>query len=110
MRLRVLDDAVREAQVTIDSRLPQLPRLLALAAGRSALLRPVLVPEGTAAGSQDHVGVTQVLEERRQAQSVHPTGNDGGGLLHALPLLVVVRAIREVILQHECDTLSDASP
>merc|ERR1719284_1469409 len=105
MRLRVLDDAVREAQVTIDSRLPQLPRLLALAAGRSALLWPILVPEGTATGSQDHVGVAQVLEECRQAQSVHPTGDDGGGLLHALPLLVIVGPRRLIVLQHECDAL-----
>merc|ERR1712050_212960 len=105
MCLRILNDAVRKADVTVGARLPQLPRLLSLAAGRSALLRPILVPEGTATGRQDHVGVAQVLEECRQAQSVHPTGDDGGGLLHALPLLVIVGPRRLIVLQHECDAL-----
>merc|ERR1711920_310484 len=86
VRLRVLDDSVREAHVAVGACLPQLPRLFALAARDRALLRAVLVPEGAAAGRQDHVGVAQILEERRQAERVHATRDDRGGLFHALPL------------------------
>merc|ERR1712060_117988 len=55
VRLGVLDHAIDQAHVTIGAGLPQLPRLLALTARDGTLLRPVLVAEGAAAGSQDHV-------------------------------------------------------
>merc|ERR1711933_232657 len=103
VRLRVLDDSVREAHVAVGACLPQLPRLFALAARDRALLRPVLVPEGAAAGRQDHVRVAQVLEERRQAERVHATRDDRGGLFHALPLLAVVGSVGRVVLQHVSD-------
>merc|ERR1712151_1443127 len=51
VRLRVLDDSVREAHVAVGACLPQLPRLFALAARDRTLLRPVLVPEGAASPS-----------------------------------------------------------
>ena len=60
----------------------------------------VLVAKGSTTSSQDHVGVSKVLEECWQTESVHATGDDGGGLLHALPLLAVVGTIGLVILQH----------
>jgi len=100
MRLRVLDDTIGETDVAIGACLPQLPRLLALAAGCRALLRPVLVPEGATPGSQDHIGVTQVLEEGRQSERVHTARNDGCGLLHALPLLMVIGTVSLILLQH----------
>mmetsp|Transcript_52714 Transcript_52714/g.146870 ORF Transcript_52714/g.146870 Transcript_52714/m.146870 type:complete len:456 (-) Transcript_52714:597-1964(-) len=98
VRLRVLDDAVGEADVAVGTSLPQLPRLLALAARRGTLLRPVLVAERPPACGQDHVGVAQVLEERGQPEGVHAAGNDRRGLLHALPLLVIVRPVGRVFL------------
>ena len=61
--------------------------------------------EGATASGQDHVGMAQVLEECWQAQGVHTTRDDGGGLLHALPLLTVVGAVSLVVLQHEGDVL-----
>merc|ERR1719271_819513 len=63
--LRELDDAIRERDVAVGARLPQLPRLLALPARSCPLLRTVLVSESATAGRQDHVGVAQVLEEGR---------------------------------------------
>ena len=105
MGLGELDDAIAQADVAVLARPPCLPGLLTLTAGDGTRLGTVLVPEGATTGSQDHVGVTQVLEESRQAQRVHATRDDRGGLLHALPLLVVVRAIGRVILQHEGNVL-----
>jgi len=63
------------------------------------------VSEGTSAGSEDHVGVAQVLKEGWQAQSIHAARNNRGGLLHAFPLLAIVWAISLIILQHEGDVL-----
>merc|ERR1712061_714362 len=71
MSLRILDDTVRQADVTIGARLPQLPRLLALAARCGALLGAILVPERTATSCQDNIRVAQVLEEGWQPQGVH---------------------------------------
>merc|ERR1712151_962226 len=105
MSLRILDDTIRQADVTIGASLPQLPRLLALAARCSALLGAILVPERAAASSQDDIGVAQVLEEGWQPQGVHAARDDRRSLLHALPLLVIVRAISLVVLQHVCDAL-----
>mmetsp|Transcript_62305 Transcript_62305/g.163596 ORF Transcript_62305/g.163596 Transcript_62305/m.163596 type:complete len:616 (+) Transcript_62305:129-1976(+) len=100
VRLGKLDHAIRQAHVAVGARLPELPGLLTLAAGRGALLRAVLVAEGATAGREDHVRVAQVLEEGREAERVHAARDDGRGLRHALPLLVVVRAIGLVLLQH----------
>merc|ERR1712137_898171 len=103
MRLRILDHAIRQADITVGARLPQLPSLLTLSTRDGSLLRPILVPERTSAGSKDDIGVPEVLEESREAKCVHATRNDWGRLLHALPLLSEVRAIRLVILKHERD-------
>ena len=84
------------------------PRLLALTARVSALLGSILVAEGTAAGCHNDVGVAQILEERWQSQGIHSARDDGRRLRHALPLLVVIRAIRLFFLQHERDVLSEA--
>ena len=100
-----LDDAIAQADVAILSGLPGLPSLLALAAGDGTRLGSILVAERATTGSQDHVGVAQVLEEGWQAQGIHATGDDGGGLLHALPLLVIVGAIGLIVLKHEGDVL-----
>ena len=105
MGLSELDDAIAQADVAVLSGLPGLPGLLALSAGDGTRLGSVLVAEGATAGSEDHVGVAQVLEEGRQAESIHATRDDGSGLLHALPLLVVVGAIGLIVLKHEGDVL-----
>ena len=105
MGLGELDDAIAQADVAVLSGPPGLPGLLTLAAGDGTRLGSILVAEGATTGGQDHVGVAQVLEEGRQAQGVHAAGDDGGGLLHALPLLVVVGAIGLIVLQHEGDVL-----
>ena len=105
MGLRELNHAVAEADVAILSGLPGLPGLLALSAGDGTRLGSVLVAEGATSCGQDHVGVAQVLEEGWQTQGVHATRDDGRGLLHALPLLVVVGAIGLIVLKHEGDVL-----
>ena len=105
MGLCELNHAVTQADVAVLASLPGLPSLLTLAAGDGTRLGSILVAEGAATGSEDHVGVAQVLEEGRQAERVHAAGNDGSGLLHALPLLVVVGAIGLIVLKHEGDVL-----
>ena len=42
--------------------------------------------EGSTTGRQDHIRVSQVLEECWQTQGVHATRDDWGGLWHALPV------------------------
>ena len=105
MRLGELDDAIAQADVAVLSGPPGLPGLLTLSAGDGTWLGSILVAEGATTGGQDHVGVAQVFEEGRQAERVHATGDDGGGLLHALPLLVIVGAIGLIVLKHEGDVL-----
>mmetsp|Transcript_78150 Transcript_78150/g.171343 ORF Transcript_78150/g.171343 Transcript_78150/m.171343 type:complete len:728 (+) Transcript_78150:314-2497(+) len=103
--LRILDHTLAERHVSVLAVLPILPGLLRLAAGDGTRLRTVLVAEGTSTSSQDDVGVPQVVEESWEPQSVHAARNDGSGLLHAFPLLMVVRAICGVLLQHVGDVL-----
>mmetsp|Transcript_39195 Transcript_39195/g.99544 ORF Transcript_39195/g.99544 Transcript_39195/m.99544 type:complete len:477 (+) Transcript_39195:555-1985(+) len=105
MGLGVFDHTVGQRDVAISAGLPHLPRLLTLTARRRTLLRSVLVTESTATSGQNDVGMTEVLEESRQTQSIHATRDDRSCLLHALPILVVVWAIRLVLLQHERDVL-----
>merc|ERR1712137_445401 len=105
MSLRILDNSIRQADIAVHARLPQLPCLLTLTAGSRTLLWPILVAEGAATCSQNHIRVTQVLEEGRQAKGVHATRDDRRGLLHALPSLVIVGPIRLVLLQHEGNVL-----
>ena len=66
--------------------------------------------EGAALRSQVDVGVTRILEEGGEAQGIHATGDDGGELDHALPLLVVVRAISLIPLEHACAALVIGTP
>merc|ERR1719281_2080701 len=70
VRLGIFDDTVGQADIAIHASFPEHPRLLPLAAGDRTLLRPVLVAKSTPARCQDDVGVAEVLEERRQAESV----------------------------------------
>jgi hypothetical protein len=83
--------------------LPNHPSIFSLTARDGALFRSVLVTEGTTASGQYGVRLAQVLEENWQAQSLHAARDDWCRLRHALPLLVVVRAIRFVLLQHGRD-------
>merc|ERR1712060_1019653 len=103
--LRVLNDAIGQTDLSIRAGLPKLPCLLALATRCGTLLRPVLVPESASTCGQDDIGVAQVLEESRQTQGVHASRDDGRGLLHALPWLTIVRAVRLVLLEHERNVL-----
>merc|ERR1719253_62878 len=52
--LRELDDAIRQADLAVGARLPELPNILTLMIGRGALLRAVLVADGAASGREDH--------------------------------------------------------
>merc|ERR1719352_1887828 len=101
--LGVLDDTIGQADVAKLTRFPSQPSGLALAARGGALLWAILVSEGAAASSEDNVGVVKVLKEGRQAKCIHATRDDWGCLRHALPLLVVVRAIGRIILKHVRD-------
>merc|ERR1712203_216021 len=83
--LCILNDAIGQAHLSIRAGLPKLPCFLALATRRGALLRPILVPESAPARGQNDIGVAQILEERRQTQSVHASRDDGRSLLHTLP-------------------------
>mmetsp|Transcript_39372 Transcript_39372/g.85997 ORF Transcript_39372/g.85997 Transcript_39372/m.85997 type:complete len:218 (+) Transcript_39372:3-656(+) len=105
MRLCVLNHAIGKGDIPIDSSLPHDPCCLALAARRGSLLRAVLVAEGSSASRQNHIGMTQILEEGRKTQCVHASRDDWSGLWHALPLLVVVWPISVVLLEHECNVL-----
>ena len=51
----------------------------------------------------DHIAMTQILEEARQTQRIHATGDDRGGWLHAQPFLMVVGTIGRVALYHVGD-------
>merc|ERR1719323_650250 len=57
MGLCILDDAIRQAHITVHTSLPEHPRLLTLAAGNSALLRSIFVAERSTTGRQDDVGM-----------------------------------------------------
>merc|ERR1712203_1342882 len=83
--LCILNYAIGQADLSIRAGLPKLPCLLALATRCGSLLRPILVPESAPARGQNDIGVAQVLEERRQTQSVHASRDDGRSLLHTLP-------------------------
>ncbi len=80
-----------------------LPALIGLAQRLGASCRRVDMAVGAAARGVDHVAVAQVLEEAGQAQRVHAAGNDGGGGLHAVPLLIIDRALALVALDHVGD-------
>jgi hypothetical protein len=86
---------------------PNLPAFhcIQATARDGALLRSILVTEGTTRSGPNDVRLAQVLEESWQAQSLHAARDDWCRLRHALPFLVVVRAIRFVLLQHESDVL-----
>eukprot|EP00438_Fugacium_kawagutii_P012061 Skav228750 [mRNA] locus=scaffold1034:4673:6050:+ [translate_table: standard] len=105
MGLGILNHTITQADVAELAGLPLLPGLLTLTARDGTNLGSILVTERATTSGQDHVGVSQVLEEGWQAQGVHTTRDDGGGLLHALPLLTVVRTICLVILQHVSNVL-----
>merc|ERR1711976_96250 len=78
---------------------------LTLATRHCALLRAILVAESATTGCEDDIGVAQILEECWQTEGVHATGDDWCRLDHSLPLLMKVRAVGLIILQHECNTL-----
>merc|ERR1719220_1227534 len=85
MRLGVLNDTIRQAAIAIHASLPKHPRLFALAAGHGPLFWAVFVAECTTTSSQDNVRVAEILEEGREAESVHATRDDGCRLHHAFP-------------------------
>src|SRR3989344_2047392 len=81
------------------------PALVGLAQRDRAGRRRINMAVGTAAGGVDDVAVAEVLEEARQAQRVHAAGDDRRGRLHAVPLLVVHRALALVAFDHVGDDL-----
>merc|ERR1719387_1159529 len=103
--LRKFDDAVRKRHIAIGAPLPLIPGHLSLCARDGALLRSILVTKRTAASRRDHVRMAKIHEKCRKPQRVHATRDDGGRLLHALPLLVVVWTVSLVVLEHESDVL-----
>merc|ERR1719220_1772949 len=105
MRLGIFNDTIRQAHIAIHASLPKHPCLFALAAGHGPLLWAVFVAEGATTSCQDNVRVAEILKEGWQPECVHATGDDGCGLDHALPLLVIIGPIGFVLLQHVGDAL-----
>merc|ERR1719412_2178663 len=105
MGLSILHHTVRQWNISIGASLPQLPSLFTLPARHSALFRTILVAEGSSSSRQYDIGMSQVLKERREPQCIHAARDNGRGLDHALPLLLVVRSISNVILKHVCNEL-----
>ena len=83
----------------------RLPALVGLAQRDRTGGRRIDVAVGATTRGVDHVAVAQVFKEARQTQRVHAARDDRGGGLHAVPLLVVDRALGFVALDHVGDVL-----
>src|SRR5450759_1884714 len=79
------------------------PAFVRLTQRNRAGSRGVDVAVRTATCGIDHVAVAEVFEEAWQTQRVHTAGDDRGSRLHAQPLLMVVRTIGRIALDHISD-------
>merc|ERR1719412_505342 len=105
MGLGILHHTIRQWNISVGTCLPQLPSLFTLPTGHSALFRTIFVAEGSSSRRQNDIGMSQVLKECREPQRIHAARDNGRGLDHALPLLLVVGSISYVILKHVCNEL-----
>merc|ERR1719412_2043377 len=110
MCLGILHHTIRQWNISVGTCLPQLPSLFTLPTGHSALFRTIFVAEGSSSRRQYDIGMSQVLKECREPQRIHAARDNGCSLDHALPLLLVVGSISNVILKHVCNELVRGVP